>query len=576
MNGSKRNYMIYGTMLAVFGLLMWWVVRMGEAYDTSDVVAVRHADSSVDLLRETLASNLTHPVPLLLLQIIAILVAVRIFSYLFKYLGQPGVIGEIVAGIVLGPSVLGHFFPGAFEFLFEPSSLVPLNVISQIGLVLFMFVIGMELDLGVVRRKASETLVISHASIIVPFFLGLVLAYWVYPEFGAHHAPFLSFALFIGISVSITAFPVLARIVQERNLGKTPMGMLAIASAANNDVTAWCLLAAVIAVAKAGDAVGALYTIALTAVYILFMFCLARPFLRKIGELYNKRETVGKTLVAFIFLVLILSSYITEVLGIHALFGAFLAGVIMPDNLSFRRVMTEKVEDVAVVLFLPLFFVFTGLRTEIGLLNTPHLWGVCALFIVMSIAGKLLGATLSARAVGESWKDSLSIGVLMNTRGLMELIVLNIGYEMGDACPASLLRDLRDYGAVHDLHGHAAAVADREAVRPRVRAKRPTIHRYPRILISFANPESGPVFLKLVNRVLRPHDRRRQGDGRALYDRDRYESVERLRLFQRQLCPAACRGRPTRTPDRYALPGDGPLCGGFRARWPCASITISY
>lgn len=276
MNGSKRNYMIYGTMLAVFGLLMWWVVRMGEAYDTSDVVAVRHADSSVDLLRETLASNLTHPVPLLLLQIIAILVAVRIFSYLFKYLGQPGVIGEIVAGIVLGPSVLGHFFPGAFEFLFEPSSLVPLNVISQIGLVLFMFVIGMELDLGVVRRKASETLVISHASIIVPFFLGLVLAYWVYPEFGAHHAPFLSFALFIGISVSITAFPVLARIVQERNLGKTPMGMLAIASAANNDVTAWCLLAAVIAVAKAGDAVGALYTIALTAVYILFMFCLAR------------------------------------------------------------------------------------------------------------------------------------------------------------------------------------------------------------------------------------------------------------------------------------------------------------
>lgn len=156
MNGSKRNYMIYGTMLAVFGLLMWWVVRMGEAYDTSDVVAVRHADSSVDLLRETLASNLTHPVPLLLLQIIAILVAVRIFSYLFKYLGQPGVIGEIVAGIVLGPSVLGHFFPGAFEFLFEPSSLVPLNVISQIGLVLFMFVIGMELDLGVMRRKASR------------------------------------------------------------------------------------------------------------------------------------------------------------------------------------------------------------------------------------------------------------------------------------------------------------------------------------------------------------------------------------------------------------------------------------
>lgn len=167
------------------------------------------------------------------------------------------------------------------------------------------------------------------------------------------------------------------------------------------------------------------------------MFYLVKPFLRKIGEFYNKQETVSKTLVAFIFLVLIISSYITEILGIHALFGAFLAGVVMPANLSFRRVMTEKIEDVALVLFLPLFFVFTGLRTEIGLLNTPHLWGICALFIVVSIAGKMIGATFSARLVGESWKDSLSIGVLMNTRGLMELIVLNIGYEMG-IIPSSL------------------------------------------------------------------------------------------------------------------------------------------
>ena len=168
----------------------------------------------------------------------------------------------------------------------------------------------------------------------------------------------------------------------------------------------------------------------------------------------------------------------------------------MPDNLSFRRVMTEKVEDVAVVLFLPLFFVFTGLRTEIGLLNTPHLWGVCALFIVMSIAGKLLGATLSARAVGESWKDSLSIGVLMNTRGLMELIVLNIGYEMGDAFPRSLFVIFVIMALFTTFMATPLLVADREAVRPpQSRAKRPTIHRYPRILISFAQSfESGPVF----------------------------------------------------------------------------------
>ena len=248
MSRTKRNYIIYTILLIVFALAMAWIARMGKCYDgMAPQESTRAVESMGSMIYDTLTGNLSHPLSLLLLQIIAIMIAVRVFSYLFKYLGQPGVIGEIVAGIVLGPSVLGHFFPETFSFLFSPESLVPLNVISQIGLILFMFVIGMELDLGVVRRKASETLVISHASIIVPFFMGMVLAYVVYPEFGAGHASFMPFALFIAISVSITAFPVLARIVQERNLGKTPMGMLAIASAANNDVTAWCLLAAVIA-----------------------------------------------------------------------------------------------------------------------------------------------------------------------------------------------------------------------------------------------------------------------------------------------------------------------------------------
>lgn len=500
MNRTKRNYTVYGSILLVFGVLLWLVLDRGRAFDASvPAQAVAAGElSPTELLREALSSNLNHPVPLLLLQIISILVAVRIFSYLFKYLGQPGVIGEIVAGIVLGPSVLGHFFPDTFHFLFDPESLVPLNVISQIGLILFMFVIGMELDLGVVRKKFSETLTISHASIIVPFFMGVVLAYHVYPEFGARHASFIPFALFIGISVSITAFPVLARIIQERNLGKTPMGMLAIASAANNDVTAWCLLAAVIAVARAGNIGSALYTIALTAVYIAIMFWLVKPFLRKIGEIYNKRETVSKTLVAFIFLVLIVSSYLTEILGIHALFGAFLAGVIMPDNISFRRVMTEKVEDVALVLFLPLFFVFTGLRTEIGLLNTPHLWAVCGLFIAVSIAGKMIGATGSARLVGESWKDSLSIGVLMNTRGLMELIVLNIGYEMG-IIPSSLFVIFVIMALFTTFMATPLLVMIEWLFGRRRKAAAVSKHRYPRILISFANPESGPVFLRLAH-----------------------------------------------------------------------------
>ena len=495
---AKRNYIIYGLMLAAFAALLLWIVHLGHAYDgLGPGAAPSGEDSPVGLLYDTLTINLKHPLSLLLLQVIAILITVRIFSYLFKYLGQPGVIGEIVAGIVLGPSVLGHLSPETFAFLFDPDSLVPLNIISQIGLVLFMFVIGMELDLGVIRRKASETLVISHASIIVPFLMGMGLAYVVYPEFGARHASFVPFALFVAISVSITAFPVLARIVQERNLSKTPMGMLAIASAANNDVTAWCLLAAVIAVARAGSVTSAFFTIVLTALYILFMFYLVKPFLRKIGEFYNKQETVSKTLVAFLFLVLIISSYITEILGIHALFGAFLAGVVMPANLSFRRVMTEKIEDVALVLFLPLFFVFTGLRTEIGLLNTPHLWGICALFIVVSIAGKMIGATFSARLVGESWKDSLSIGVLMNTRGLMELIVLNIGYEMG-IIPSSLFVIFVIMALFTTFMATPLLALIEKIAGYKSRKVRPTRNGHPRILISFANPESGPLFLKLV------------------------------------------------------------------------------
>ena len=510
--GAKRNYTFYVLMLLIFGGLFWMVIREGKLWDrafdkthreavemVSGHVAVQQAPAScpapLELFTQSLHEGVHHPVAMLLLQIISILVAVRIFSWLFKYLGQPGVIGEIVAGIVLGPSLLGHFFPETFGFLFAPDSLESLNILSQIGLILFMFIIGMELDLGILRKKGSQTLVISHASIIVPFFLGTVLAWQVYPEFGFGHTTFVPFALFIGISVSITAFPVLARIIQERNLGKTPMGMLAIASAANNDITAWCLLAAIIAIAKAGSVASAGYTLLCVILYVLFMFGLVRPFMRKLGNIYNSQEIISKPLVGFIFLVLILSSYITEVLGVHALFGAFVAGVIMPANLSFRRIMTEKVEDVALVLFLPLFFVFTGLRTEIGALNTAHLWVVCALFVAVSIVGKLAGAALSARFVGESWKDSLSIGVLMNTRGLMELIVLNIGYEMG-VLPSSIYVIF----VIMALFTTFMATPSLVLIDKLFACRRPERRHSAkaRILISFARPSSAPVFLKLV------------------------------------------------------------------------------
>ena len=437
MQRAKKNYLIYAVMLLLFGVLIYMAIEEGDRFSHHAVASSTVAeDTPFTMFCQFVTDNLHHPLSILLIQIIAVLLMVRLFGFLFKHIGQPGVIGEIVAGIVLGPSVLGYFFPDVFQALFPPESLTNLELLSQVGLVLFMFVIGMELDFSVLKNKINETLVISHAGILVPFFLGIVASYWIYEEYAAAQTAFLPFALFIGISMSITAFPVLARIIQERNMTKTSWGTLAIASAANDDVTAWCLLAVVIAIAKAGTFASALYAIGLTALYIIIMFMVVRPFLKKVGEVYANQEVINKTFVALILLILIISSTLTEIIGIHALFGAFMAGVVMPPSIGFRKVMMEKVEDIALVFFLPLFFAFTGLRTEIGLINSPALWGVCLLLITVAVAGKLGGCAVAARLVGESWKDSFTIGTLMNTRGLMELVALNIGYEMGVLPPS--------------------------------------------------------------------------------------------------------------------------------------------
>ena len=437
MQRAKKNYLIYAVMLLLFGALIYMAIEEGDRFSHHAVASSTVAeDTPFTMFCQFVTDNLHHPLSILLIQIIAVLLMVRLFGFLFKHIGQPGVIGEIVAGILLGPSVLGYFFPDVFQALFPPESLTNLELLSQVGLVLFMFVIGMELDFSVLKNKINETLVISHAGILVPFFLGIVASYWIYEEYAAAQTAFLPFALFIGISMSITAFPVLARIIQERNMTKTSLGTLAIASAANDDVTAWCLLAVVIAIAKAGTFASALYAIGLTALYIIIMFMVVRPFLKKVGEVYANQEVINKTFVALILLILIISSTLTEIIGIHALFGAFMAGVVMPPSIGFRKVMMEKVEDIALVFFLPLFFAFTGLRTEIGLINSPALWGVCLLLITVAVAGKLGGCAVAARLVGESWKDSFTIGTLMNTRGLMELVALNIGYEMGVLPPS--------------------------------------------------------------------------------------------------------------------------------------------
>ena len=432
----KKKLIFYILMIIVFGAIMAWIAHKGNvlfyAHDNGQEYAdTKNLAEGFKLFSTLTLENIKSSMGLLLLQILIILAACRVVGWLFNKIGQPTVIGEILAGIILGPSLLGSLFPGAYAFIFPESSFSNIQILSQIGLILFMFTIGMELDVKEVRRRWQDTLLISHSAIIVPFALGMWVAYMIYDKYASEHTPFLSFALFIGISLSITAFPVLARIIQERGLTRSHLGTISLASAANDDITAWCLLAATVGYAQAGTMESALYTVLFSVLYATLMLMVIRPILKIVGNLYHNQEVVDKSLVAIMFFILLASAYISEILGLHALFGAFVAGIIMPGNVKFRKIMTDKVEDVALALLLPLFFVYTGLRTEIGLISGASMWLLCGAFILVAIIGKFGSALVMARFSGETWKDSLYLGALMNTRGLMELVVLSIGLEMG-------------------------------------------------------------------------------------------------------------------------------------------------
>lgn len=427
-----RTVFFYILIIGGFSFLVYWLITQGKGLEAGrHVIENAATGSSFQDFFDSLVSNIQHPAGILLLQITIIIVFARVFGWLFNKIGQPVVVGEIIAGIVLGPSLLGLYLPEVSEFIFPVKSLANLQVLSQIGLILFMFIVGMELNLKVLKTKAHEAVVISHASIIIPFAAGIALAYFIYSSFAPDGISFMSFGLFLGISMSITAFPVLARIIQERGIHKTKLGAIVITCAAADDITAWCLLAAVIAIVKAGSFVSSIYTILLAVAYVAFMIKIVRPFLKKTAESLKTEKGFKQSAIAIFFLVLLCSSFVTEIIGIHALFGAFMAGVIMPSNPRFRSMFIDKIEDVALVLLLPLFFVITGLRTEIGLLNDSYLWIVTGVIILVAVFGKFVGSAVAAKYVGQSWKDSLTIGTLMNTRGLMELVVLNIGYDLG-------------------------------------------------------------------------------------------------------------------------------------------------
>jgi len=500
-----KNGIFYLITILAFVVVMYWLVLLGtEMEQGRNIVIPESGKGQWGNFTDSLVHNLKHPLAILLAQIVTIIFAARVFGWFSKKIGQPAVIGEIAAGIILGPSLLGFYFPDFFATLFPQQSLGNLQFLSQIGLILFMFVVGMELDLTVLKNRAQDALVISHASIVFPFALGMGLAYFIYDSFAPEGVQFLSFGLFLGIAMSITAFPVLARIVQERGLNKTRLGTIVITCAAIDDITAWCLLAAVIAIVKAGSVLSSLYVIGLASIYVLVMIRFVRPFLKRVGNLHSSKENLSKPIVAIFFLTLIISSYATEVIGIHALFGAFMAGAIMPDNVNFRNIFIEKVEDVSLVLLLPLFFVFTGLRTEIGLLNDPYLWKITGLIILVAVVGKFIGSALTARFVGQNWKDSLSIGALMNTRGLMELIVLNIGYDLGVLTPEIFAMAVIMALVTTFMTGPALNFID-WVFRSKTNEfpkdnKQASIYR---VLVSFANPDRAKSLLRLANGLVK-------------------------------------------------------------------------
>jgi Kef-type K+ transport system membrane component KefB len=433
----RRPLLVYLAILIAFGIGIYAVLESGhhleKARDANAATQIREA--APERAAPAAAGNGRSPLPILLLQLITIVLTARALGALFRRIGQPPVIGEIVAGILLGPSLLGTVAPGAFGFLFPPSSVGLLKLFAEIGVLLFLFAVGLELDVKHLRHRAQTAVVVSHASIVVPYFLGVALALHLYMEMAPPAVAFLPFALFMGIAMSITAFPVLVRILKERGLAGTQLGNIAVTAAAVDDVTAWSLLAMVVAIARSHGFWAATVTMALTVVFIAAMLFGVGPLLRRFLAAPAEREEPGKTAVAVVLVVLLASALTTELIGIHALFGAFLAGVVMPRQPRFRAYLAERLEEFSSVFLLPLFFAFTGLRTKIGLLNDSESWLICGLIILVATAGKLGGSMFAARLTGETWPDAFALGALMNSRGLMELIALNVGYELGILSP---------------------------------------------------------------------------------------------------------------------------------------------
>ena len=364
------------------------------------------------------------------LAIAVIMLVARLFGMGMAAIGQPRVMGEVIAGICLGPTLLGAVAPEISNWLF-PSDIIPfLGVVAQVGLIYYMFLVGLEVDLSQLKGRIGQVAVISNVSVALPMMLGFAVALPIYTIVGPD-TKFVAFALFMGVSMSITAFPVLARILVERRMLKRPVGALALACAAIDDVTAWFLIALATAVAVAGSGTDVLETVVLAVAFCLVMGFAIRPMLSRVSGAYDESGRVPGGWIALIFAGVLLSAYATEEIGIALIFGAFVMGLIMPRNAGMTEDVTNRIETFTITLLLPIFFAYTGLRTNMGLLDRSELWIITGVLLVVAMVGKLFGAAIAARITGFKWRESAVIGTLMNTRGLTELIVLNLALEKG-------------------------------------------------------------------------------------------------------------------------------------------------
>lgn len=424
---SSHSVLIYSAMIAAAVALFFLIKTVGA------VLSAPAQEGPIRFGRianQASTSELAH----VLLALVVIIVLARALGAVFKKIHQPAVIGEVIAGIALGPSLLGRIAPAASKFIL-PGSVAPfLNVISSVGVILYMFLVGVELDTQLLRRRTHSSVAISHASIITPFLLGSALALWLYPRFSSSDVPFTVFAMFMGVSMSVTAFPVLARILTDRGMQKTRMGSIALACAAVDDVTAWCLFALVVSIAAAKPG-RVLLTVGLSAVFIFSIFKFVQPAMKwLVQKRARDRKTTQGTMV-IVFAALLLAALATDAIGIHALFGAFLLGAVIPHDSALARDVTAKINDLVIVLLLPAFFAFTGMRTQIGLLTGAKEWMICGVIILIASLGKFGGSSVAARLTGLPWRQAASLGILMNTRGLMELIVLNVAMDLGALKP---------------------------------------------------------------------------------------------------------------------------------------------